>query len=250
MGGRARAGWAGDGRIAGTIDVPEAIARINRIAGQRATTSALAHAIQTGTDSELPAPDHIRVAPAVEQLQPLLPWQSGLRRGVTVAAVASVTLLQVLLAGAMSDGAWGAVVGLPDFGALAAAEAGIPLDRLALVPDPGPDWPTVVSALLDGVAVVAVHTTEAVPAAVARALQARARNREAILIATRPWPGTDLTIETTGRSWTGLGTGRGRLRSQRLSLRSSGRGAAARPRSGTLSWPPTPRTSPGSGPVG
>jgi hypothetical protein len=238
--GESRSRWTGVGRIGGAADVRATLALVTRAAEQRATTGALAHALQTGSDSELTTADTARVAPAVDALLPLLPWPGGIRRGTTIAAVGSVTLLQVLLAGAMRDGSWAAVVGMPDFGALAAAEAGIPLERLALVPDPGPDWPTIVGGLLDGVDVVVVNTPAAVPASTARALQARARTRDAILIATQPWPGTDLALEATGRSWTGLGNGRGRLRRQHLDLRASGRGAAARPRSGALAWPPGP----------
>ena len=44
--------------------------------------------------------------------------------------------------------------GCPRSASVAAAEAGVALDRLALVPHPGPDWPTVVAALLDGVDIV------------------------------------------------------------------------------------------------
>ncbi|MFC4066708.1 hypothetical protein [Actinoplanes subglobosus] len=238
--GETRSPWTGPGRIGRAADVRATLALVARAAEQRATTGALAHAVQTGDDAELVSLDLTRIAPAVNELLPLLPWPGGLRRGASIAAVGSVTVLQVLLAGAMRDGSWAAVVGMPDFGMVAAAEAGIPLDRLALVPDPGPDWPSIVAALLDGVAAVAVHTPGPVTASVARALQARARSRDSILIATQPWPGTDLTLEATGRSWTGLGAGRGRLRRQHLDLRASGRGAAARPRSGALAWPPTP----------
>ena len=79
----------------------------------------------------------------------LLPWPGGIRRGATVAAVGSTSLIMVLLATVMAAGSWASVVGMPAFGALAAAEVGVPLERLALVPDPGPDWPAVVSALID-----------------------------------------------------------------------------------------------------
>jgi hypothetical protein len=49
------------------------------------------------------------------------------------------------------------VVGLPALGAVAAVEQhGVPLERLVLVPHPGPDWPTVVAALLDGLDMVVV----------------------------------------------------------------------------------------------
>jgi hypothetical protein len=50
-------------------------------------------------------------------------------------------------------------VGGLEWGALAAgADYGLPLERLAMVPHPGPDWPTIVAALTDGVDLVVVAT--------------------------------------------------------------------------------------------
>ena len=102
-----------------------------------------------------------RALPVLPELSGLLPGR-GLRRGSTVAvatgraapAGGGTSLLLALLAAASQSGSWCAVVGVPALGALAAAESGIALDRLALVPNPGPDWPTVVAALIDGVDLV------------------------------------------------------------------------------------------------
>ncbi|WP_430786985.1 hypothetical protein [Actinoplanes sp. G11-F43] len=236
MAGR-QAVWAGTGRINGVAGVRAALDRVNTAAARRAVTGTLALPLQTGTEAEL-AGDTTEVLPAVEQLQPLLPWPGGLRRGATIAAVGSTTLLNLLLAGAMRDGSWAAVVGRPDYGALAAGEAGIPLERLALVADPGPDWPAIVAALIDGVAVVVVHHHGPVAEPIARQLQSRARQRGTVLIPTTAWPASDLVLTATGRGWTGLAAGRGRLRSQHLSIHATGRGRAARPRTGDLVWPP------------
>ncbi|WIN00143.1 hypothetical protein ACTOB_003828 [Actinoplanes oblitus] len=38
--------------------------------------------------------------------------------------------MQLLLATGMREGAWACVVGMPELGVLAAAEAGVPLERL------------------------------------------------------------------------------------------------------------------------
>ena len=68
----------------------------------------------------------------------------------------STSLVLGLLAHASRHGGWVAVVGLPSVGLLAAHQIGLVLDRLVLVPDPGPDAPRVLAALVDGVdAVVA-----------------------------------------------------------------------------------------------
>ena len=61
-----------------------------------------------------------------------------------------VSLALSLVAAATVEGAWAAAVGLPSLGLLAAAELGVRLERLALVPVPGDRWPVVVAALLDG----------------------------------------------------------------------------------------------------
>src|SRR5215211_1230971 len=99
-----------------------------------------------------------RLLPVVPALAPLLPNQ-GLRRGSTVAVDRSAALALALVAGASAAGFWVAAVGLPDLGILAAAETGVALERLALVPSPGPRaWPTVVAALLDAIDVVLVRS--------------------------------------------------------------------------------------------
>src|SRR4051794_3503837 len=85
-------------------------------------------------------------------LSPLLP--EGLRRGATTVVNGSTSLVLAMLAHACAGGAWAAVVGQPTVGLLAAAQAGVQLERLAVVPRPGLESPTVLAALLDGVDVV------------------------------------------------------------------------------------------------
>src|SRR6266511_11772 len=80
----------------------------------------------------------------------------GLRRGSTVAVRGSTSMLFVMLAAATRGGCWCAVVGMQDLGLVAADELKVDLERLALVPNPGPDWPEVVAALLDGIDLVVV----------------------------------------------------------------------------------------------
>ena len=105
-----------------------------------------------------------RLLPVVPALQALLPGR-GLRRGSTVAVNRSAALALALVAGASAAGSWVAAVGLPDLGMVAAAEVGIDLERLALVPAPGARaWPAVVAALLDAVDVVLVRSPPGLPA--------------------------------------------------------------------------------------
>src|SRR5262245_21482589 len=129
--------------------------------------------------------DMARTLPVTADLVPLLP-QGGLRRGSTVAVApadrpGATSLLLSLLAPACAAGSWCAVVGMPDLGMVAAAETGMALSRLALIPRPGPDWVNVVAALLDGVDIVVAATPGRVGPAVTGRLAARARQRGSVL---------------------------------------------------------------------
>jgi hypothetical protein len=185
-----------------------------------------------------------RVAPPLPvdpALSSVLP--SGLRRGSTLSVTGSISLLLALLGTASADGAWCALVGLPWISAEAAAEYGLDLARLAVVPTPGARWTTVVGALLDAVDVVAARPPRArngpsacSPADVRR-LAARARTRDTVLVAFGEWPGADVRLQAEAGHWAGIGTGTGRLRARRVQVSVQGRGQAARPRSASL-WLP------------
>jgi hypothetical protein len=178
----------------------------------------------------VPRPGVDRVVDVVAPLRELLPGR-GLRRGSTVTVVGATSLLIALLAGASRAGSWCAVVGLPTMGVVAAAELGCDLDRIAFVPDPGPDWPEVVAALLDGCDLVVAYPPSAVAPAVVRRLSARARQRGSVLVPVGgSWLGAELTLEVAGGTWYGLGRGRGRLRCRKLTVVVRGRGAAGRAR--------------------
>ena len=178
-----------------------------------------------------------RVLPVRGELADLLPW-GGLRRGSTVSVRGSTSLLLALLATATAEGCWAAIVGLPHIGVLAAAELGVVVHRLALVPRPGTDAAAVertVAALLDGVDLVSV----AVPVAphTARRLSARARQRKAVLLPFGAWPGADVELRMEPRQWTGLGAGHGLLAEREVAVHATGRGAAARPKRTTFLLP-------------
>lgn len=176
-----------------------------------------------------------RVLPVLPELTGLLP-NRGLRRGSTIAVTGrparngSTSLVLALLAQASRSGSWCAVVGVPDLGLVAAAEVGVVLDRLALVPQPGPEWASVVAALIDGVDVVVTAVPAAVSASVANRLAARARQRGSVLVPYGPWTGADVTLRVVRGVWEGLGQGRGRLRRREVTISARGRGAAARPK--------------------
>lgn len=154
-----------------------------------------------------------------------------------MSAGGGTSLMLALLAAASRSGSWCAVVGVPSLGALAAAESGIVLERLALVPDPGPDWPTVVAALIDGVDVVVAAVPGPVPSSIVSRLAARARQRGSVLVPLGDWSGADVTLHVGKGRWDGLGSGAGRLRRREVTVVARGRGAAARPREITM-WMP------------
>ncbi|WP_206155730.1 hypothetical protein [Cellulomonas taurus] len=182
--------------------------------------------------------------PAPPALTPLLP--DGLRRGSTIAVLGSTSLVLAMIAAACTTReAWAAVVGQPSIGLLAAQEAGVGLDRLALVPRPGPDAPSVLAALLDGLDVVLVGPGAALRDTDRRRLMARARDRGSVLLATTPWPGASCVLTVTGGRWTGPGEGDGRLRARELHLTRTGRGAAGgRPEELSLVLPYDGHTDP------
>jgi hypothetical protein len=178
--------------------------------------------------------------PALPALAEVLPG-GGLRRGSVVAmeGPGSTSLLWALLAPATEGGSWAALVGLPAAGLLAAAGAGVALERLAVVAPPGRSWPTVLASLLDGFDLV-VAAPARVRAADARRLGARARERGTVVLLVGPgaWPeGVDLRLALTAPAWDGLGLGHGHLQRRRVHLEVSGRREASRPRSTDL-WLP------------
>lgn len=192
---------------------------------------------EAGTFAFLGEPD--RVLPVVPQLRELLPAR-GLRRGSTVGAVGSAgatSLVIALLAEASRAGSWCAVVGMPTFGAAAAAEAGVVLDRVALVPHPGPEWTTIVAALLDGVDIVVAASPGPIAAGTANRLSARARQRGSVLVMHGHMPGADVVLDSTRGLWHGLDQGAGRFLQRELTIEVRGRGSAARRRSATMLMP-------------
>ena len=182
-----------------------------------------------------------RMLPVAAPLAPLLS-AGGLRRGSTVAlpeAPGATSLLLALLAETSAGGAWAGVVGRPELGLVAAAEAGVRLERLALVPRPGADLMAVTVALLDGMDVVAVAGAEraGVRAADRQRLAARARQRGAVLLALGPWPGADVELSCADVQWQGLGSGAGRLCTRRVRVELRGRGVAQGGRGADLLLP-------------
>ena len=193
---------------------------------------------------------------AVERMLPVLPALAGLvpdglRRGSSlgVSGPGARSLAMALMAGTTSTGSGAAVVGDPDLGLVAAGEAGVALERLAIVTTPEPSaWGDVVGALVGSLDLVVVAPQHRVGAATVRRLMARVRERGSVLIRVGdgPWPDRfDLTLTVVDGSWEGHGSGHGRLLLRRAEVLASGRRAASRERRVAMMLP-SPDGSPAS----
>ncbi|WP_157546729.1 hypothetical protein [Hamadaea tsunoensis] len=222
-----------DARISGPGDVARALSVVRERAAQRGVTADLRQPVGLAVD------ETVRETVAVsERVGRLLP--GGLPAGATVAIGAgqgATSLLVAVLGQATSAGKWVGVVGVPQLGLEAVAEAGADLERLALVPNPGVLWADVVAALCDGLALVVVAAPVGAAERTLRALSARARKSGCVLLPFGgSWPGADLVLEPAGRRW--------HMPARRrlpccfdLDVTVRGRGAAARPRTETVHLP-------------
>jgi hypothetical protein len=187
-----------------------------------------------------------RLLPVLPALAELLP-ERGLRRGSTVTVSppegghGGTSLTLALMAAASASGLWCGVVGMADLGLVAAAEAGLDLSRVAMVPQVAPaQWAAVVGVLVDTVDVVVTRPPPHLRIGDARRLTTRTRERGAVLLALGAWPeGADLRLTVEASRWQGPQAGHGRLEGRRLDVLVGGRGVASRQRRLTL-WLPAP----------
>lgn len=179
--------------------------------------------------------------------------EGGIRKGSTVAVgpmIGGGSLALSLAGHVTGQGGWAAAVGWRSLGLVAAAELGVDLRRLALVPAPGDQWALVVAALVDGFDLLVLRPPARVRPADARRLAARIRERGAVvvLLDAPGWPESpDLHLSARSTGWDGLGTGHGFLRARRLEVTLGGRRVGGRERRGQM-WLPSPpdRAVPGS----
>lgn len=205
-----------------------------------------------------------RALPTHPALGELLPG-GALAAGGVYAVDNSTTLALGLLQGPSAAGSWCAIVGVPDLGVEAAAGLGLDLERLVLVPHPGEQWLSVVSALIDVVSVVLVKPPPAAQGrvrlgdAAASRLASRLRQREAVLVSlgeatggtsaagtstvgngsATSWPRTDARLTVTASTWAGIGAGFGHLTARQVTVSSASRAWAGRAKSRRL-WLPGP----------
>lgn len=135
---------------------------------------------------------------------------AGLRVGA-VHAVESRTVALACFGAAMPSGAWGGIVGMPDLGVEAAADLGVPIDRIALVPRPGRAWLDVVASFADAMPLVLATSPGRVTPTDAARLTARLRGAGSMLLIAGAWAGATTTIRRRSAEWHGLADGDGRL---------------------------------------
>ena len=158
-------------------------------------------------------------------LTPLFP-EGGIRRGSTVAIapISGGASVALLMAGMVSRTGGSRGGGYSLTAPVAAAGLGVRLDRLVLVPFPGPQWPAVVASLLDGVDLLLLDPGGGVRAGEARRLARRrarrARDGDAAFGRPPLAQSPDIRLAVSDPVWTGLGRGYGQLESRRLEVAS------------------------------
>lgn len=151
-----------------------------------------------------------------------------LPRGAASVVTGSMSLLLALLATSQGTSDWLAVVGAPDLGMLAAADAGVALERVALVPRAGDDPAGVVAALLDGMTYVVVGPDAWLTASERQRLLARARERGSGLVAVSAWEHAAVRLDVVAHRWAGIDAGAGYLRRCELDVARTARGVTDR----------------------
>jgi len=151
-----------------------------------------------------------------------------LPRGAASVVTGSTSLLLALLATSQGTSDWLAVVGVPDLGMLAAADVGVALERVALVPRAGDDPAGVVAALLDGMTYVVVGPDARLTASERRRLLARARERGSGLVSASPWEQAAVRLDVVAHRWSGTDGGGGYLRRCELDVARTARGVTDR----------------------
>lgn len=163
------------------------------------------------------------------ELAPLLP-QGVLRTGAIYAVPHSTALALGLIAAASRAGVWCGVIGFPHFGAEAAAQAGVDLGRLVVVPEAGAQALTVAGALAEVTGLLLLGDPGSVAPGEAARLSSRLRERGASLIVRGEWPGAEARLQIERTQWSGLGSGWGHLRERRVTVEVTGRSLGGRRR--------------------
>ncbi|WP_449278622.1 hypothetical protein [Leucobacter sp. GX24907] len=162
------------------------------------------------------------VLPTAPEIAPLLP-DRALRPGASYAVHGSTMLAMALLAEASCHGSWCGVIGVPHFGAEAAASLGVALDRCVMIPQPGAHDLSIVHSLSEVFTLLLVQPSSKPSAGEVERISARLRDHGAALVVLGDWPRTDAALQVTESSWSGLDTGHGILRIRDLTVQARSR---------------------------
>ena len=159
--------------------------------------------------------------------EPLEALGVDLLPGSAIGVAGSTALLLALVGAAGAGEKWTAIVGMPSLGVAAAAEFGIDLRRLVLIPEPGPQAAGVLAAIIDGFDVVAAGVRVLGPRSAAALVGLEPSAPRSLRPAEMP---TRLAVEwTTGPG----GQWRRYLRQRRPTVRQKGAGESGRARAPT-----------------
>ena len=180
--------------------------------------------------------------PLADALLPLFD-EGGLVRGrvISCTGVASLSIASVVVRDALVAGSWMAVVDVDSFGADAACELGIPLERVVRIqstPESGSGqehldherrWIDVMGAAVDGFDIVVTRMPAGLrgdhrPASV-RKLMSRLVQRGAVVVTIEEAGALacDVHLTTRQMAWEGLEDGAGHLRRRRVDVVAGGR---------------------------
>ena len=188
-----------------------------------------------------------RVAPVSAARERTLPVPAGFAdlfpegalvrgRSLSIRGRSATSIAFSLAAPSIAAGSWMATIDMPQLGLDAAAESGIPLDRVVRIDitdrasahSTPSTWAECVAAACDGFDVLLVALSPAarrLAPATARKVLSRVRQRGGVLfVLGEPGPlEYDAVIEGCDERWSGLGAGHGHLRRRQLEVMASGR---------------------------